>query len=221
MQDDTNKPQYFVIDIQPEQKIAYEELLKEKEYKYSMAPMARARLTKINGKEIDLTESKKFSSREEETQFRMRRRGMNLSFREKISDFEKIEEGQFFSKKYIDGPVEISLEKRFAKRIGASLNDTLHFEFLGMEFESIITSIRSVNWTSIRPNFFVLVQPGFLDESPLTYISTIDYSDNMDYSLQGLMVKEFPNLSFVNIKSLSEKLSLLFAEILYGIKWMI
>lgn len=99
----------------------------------------------------------------------------------------------------------ISLEKRYAKRIGAKLNDILTFDVQGVEIQGIVTSIRQVKWTSFQPNFFIVFQSGVLEESPQMFLSSISgIQPDMINDLQLKIVELAPNVSMINVKQTAE-----------------
>src|SRR5690606_185301 len=95
-------------------------------------------------------ESESFSREGEREQW-ARNRGQNLSVRAQASASERIIRGRDFSGTYDKNSgklPEISLEMRYAERLGVRLGDRLKFDVLGEEVEGEIVNIRRVKWTS-------------------------------------------------------------------------
>ena len=63
---------------------------------------------------------------------------------------------------------EVSMEAELADRLGVRLGDTLTFTGDTQQFSAKISSLRKVDWESLRPNFFFIFPPGALDEQPQT-----------------------------------------------------
>ena len=197
-------PSLFLFDIQEEQVPQIQQFVESKNQKISyLAPLVRSRLLKINGQNYERTEdASSFQTREEESEARFRNRGINLSYRPELTSSENVVEGEFNGAVYNpENPyVELSVEQRYAKRMQIQMGDILEFDVQGVGFTGKVTSIRTVKWTSFQPNFFVLLQPGVVDEAPKTYIASIGRMPDLERApLQKELVEKFPNVSAVDI----------------------
>lgn len=204
-------PSLFLFDIQEEQVNPLLTKLKtEKTPLKAITPMVRARLLQINDKKIEI-ELDKGITREEQRERRFRNRGVNLTYRSKLGAGEKIIDGEYFQKPYSGtGLPEISIEKRYASRLGIVMGDKLTFEVLGMPVEGKVTSFRSVQWTTFMPNFFIVFQPGVLDDAPKTYLGVIGAmsGQNRDEVMLSLY-NSFPNVSSVDVTRLVKRILVL------------
>ncbi|MBD65534.1 MAG: hypothetical protein CME62_10025 [Halobacteriovoraceae bacterium] len=219
--DGSPKPSLFLFDIQQEQ---YDELIayakSENIPLNDPVPMIRARLRKKNGEVVKRQlEEEGFTTNEEERRRRFNNRGVNLSYAKGLNPSEKLSEGVEFSGVYSgEGPAEISLEKRYAKRLGVDIGDTLTYEVLGVEITGEVVNLRSVKWTSFLPNFFITFQPGVLDDAPKTYLSAVSKVDfQRQLEIQDLIVEKFPNISMINVSEIIEKMMTLFAAMAMAI----
>ena len=142
-------------------------------------------------------------TREEEREFRFRNRGANLSYRPDLHESETIIDGNSFSGTYdttSDKLPELSIETRYAKRLGIEMGDKVSFEILGMPVEARVINIRKVKWTSFHPNFFLMFQPGVLDDAPKTFLGVSDQlTTDQKNKIQMELFDEFPNVSVVDI----------------------
>jgi putative ABC transport system permease protein len=77
-----------------------------------------------------------------------------------------------------------------------------------VEVEGIIRNFREVKWTSFYPNFFVNVEPGFIDDAPKTYLAVLPQGpkETKRY-FQREAVGKFPNISFVDVEEIIGKLA--------------
>src|SRR5690606_2017992 len=95
---------------------------------------------------------------------------------------------------------ELSVEVRFAERMGFHVGDILTFDVQGVEVEGEIINLRSVKWTSFQPNFFILVQGGVLNEAPKTFIAAIPFlAEDKRSALQNQIAISFPNVSVIDV----------------------
>lgn len=198
-------PSLFMFDIQDEQLPDVEKVLKKNEVQpLQLSPLVRARILKVNGQDYERKiEAKGFATREEEREARFRNRGVNLSYRPGLSVTEFIIAGRPFS-----GPfdinkqkrAELSVEYKFAERMGFHLGDVLVFDVQGIEVEGEVINLRKVKWTSFQPNFFILIQDGVLNEAPKTFIAAIPFlMSEKRNKLQNEMAQSFSNISVVDV----------------------
>lgn len=202
--DDFQIPSLFLFDIQPEQ---MEPLLKtlsvEKVNLNYLSPMVRARLEKVNGKSFDFNSEEVSMTREEERQQNFMRRNLNLSYRTQLSDSEQIVEGRPLATNFdLDSgkPAEVSLGVRYAERMGFKLGDLLSFNVQEVLVEAVVINMRRVQWNSFQPNFFILFQPGVLEDAPGTFVGSIgglDASSRM--IVQNRIVSDYPNVSVIDV----------------------
>ncbi|MEI8026375.1 MAG: FtsX-like permease family protein [Pseudomonadota bacterium] len=208
---DRGIPSMFVFDIQDEQKAPLETLLSDLKAQIQMiSPMIRGRLLTQNGSSIVREETESQDSRDAERSKLMRNRGYNLSYRSKLDPSEKTTSGTFkgtpFSPNEHELP-EISVEKNFADRTKIEMNDILNFEIEGVEIQGKVTSFRSVKWGSFQPNFFVLFQPGVLDDAPKTWVASIGpTSPELKAEIQTKIVQNFPNVSAIDVERVLSRL---------------
>ena len=114
--------------------------------KHDLSPMIRTRIYKINNQ--SLNEYKKERPIKDDY---FLHREQNLSTRANYTH-QKLIKGTWFKPK--NEIIEISIEERFAKRLKLDLNDQIEFYFLNQPLRGIITSIRSVDWSTFKPNFY-------------------------------------------------------------------
>lgn len=199
-------PALFLFDIQEEQLPevkTYLEKISTQDLFYSN--LIRARIIKVNDVNFERQDISSLATREEEAESRMRNRGINISVREKLSDSEKLVDGKLWSDPNL---TEVSIEQRYMDRLKLKMGDKLLFDIQGIEIEATITSVRKVNWNSFSPNFFILFEPGFIDEAPKTYLTSLQTKEDK-ILVQTTLFKMFPNISVIDFETtLTEALAI-------------
>lgn len=203
-------PSLFLFDIQDEQIDGLKELFARRDIELrGLSPMILGRLVSINDEPF-VRELDRARTREEEREHRIRNRGVNLTFRDKLDESETITDGRTFLKPFdpeSNEMAEVTVEKRYAKRLNLNIGDRLNFEILDMPFEVKVVGIREVRWTSFMPNFFMVFQPGLLEDAPKTWIAVAPALSSLDKSeLQRDIVAKFPNLSIIDVADLIGRL---------------
>jgi putative ABC transport system permease protein len=206
------RPDFFLFDIQDEQVEDLRSLLTGKGLKLDyLSPLVRARMTAINGEILrnEYTEEG-LETREDERSEGSRNRGYNLTFRDEPFASEKIILGPSFLEMgaKINEQSYLSIERRFAERLRVGLGDQLIFDIGGVEVSGRILNIREVKWVSFQPNFFIVFPSGVLDDAPKTWIAgVLGVPGDQRDQVQTAMVERFPNVSVLDVKNISEKLS--------------
>lgn len=212
---DDSKPGLFIFDIQDEQIDSLVDFSKTQGTPLdAITPMIRARLEKVNGEKFIRQNSSMKLRETDDRETRERNNALNLTSRAYLSPAEKIVEGKPFPKEVGDREYAlVSIEKRWANRMNIEMGDKLTFDVQGVEIEGLVHNIREVKWTSFYPNFFVNVEPGFLDGAPKTYLSILPsgYKDQKT-EFQREAVLKFPNISFIDVEELVGKLAGLFEK---------
>jgi putative ABC transport system permease protein len=190
-------PDLFLIDIQSDQVSGIGDLLKShKATKSELEPMIRGRLTHINRKPI-VSQDLKAMTMEGRSRARFLAREQNITHKDLLNPTESITTGKFWQ------PGEtrplLSLEARFAQRIGVKIGDLLSFDIAGRSISATVTSLRSIDWMNLRPNFFIVLPTGFLQHAPQTWIGSVSMPAQEIRPFQAAMLKQFPNVSNIQI----------------------
>ncbi|RYF39668.1 MAG: FtsX-like permease family protein, partial [Comamonadaceae bacterium] len=140
-------PDRFVINVQPDQGEAFQQALKAGGVTtYDWYPMIRGRLVAVNGKPVTPDDY------EDDRAKRLVDREFNLSNSE-----DKPGHNQIVGGAWTPGEKDaLSVEDGLAKTLGLKLGDSLRFDIGGQPSEAKITSLRKVDWSSMRVNFFVM-----------------------------------------------------------------
>lgn len=180
--------------------------------------LIRARLKSINGDEV----KRQVQVPDEELeQYRWRTREYNLTYKNTLNDSEKIIAGHFWQEN--ENKPHISLERDFASRANLKMGDVLSFDIQGVEVTGKVTSIRKIDWLSMKPNFFVVMPPKILDEAPQTFIASFKLdSKNKIIALQKKLSQKFTNVVVINVTNVLktvEKLLGYFLSALQVVAW--
>lgn len=202
-----SRPSLFMFDIQNEQWPELQTYLNNQKIEpTAVSPLVRARILKVNGESFERKEiSGQFQSREEEESSRSRNRGVNITYRPYLQSGEKIVSGETFPLTY-DAQQKhayISVEKRYAGRIGVSIGDIMTFDVQGIEIEAQVKNLREVKWSRFEPNFFILMQDGLLNDAPQTVLTSLPYIETIkkNETIKNLAT-QFPNVSVIDVERL-------------------
>ncbi|MEO8299584.1 MAG: FtsX-like permease family protein [Burkholderiales bacterium] len=187
-------PNRFVINVMPEQNLAFQTALRNAGVaKFDWYPMIRGRLVAINTKEVRSDAFAEARARN------LVEREFNLSHSAVLPGHNLVTAGRWTP----DEADALSVEQGLAETLGLKLGDRLRFDVAGTVVEGRITSLRKVDWASMRVNFFVLLPRARLDGLPLSYISALRAPavSAAKPSFDSLLAREFPNLTVVDISA--------------------
>ena len=204
-----NAPNRFVINVMPDQGPSFQERLRAAGVRdYDWYPMIRGRLVAINGRAVapdDMTD---------ERARRMADREFNLSTSAVRPPHNEIVAGKWVD----DEAGAISVEEGIAETLGVKLGDTMRFDIAGVNVESRITSLRKVDWGSMRANFFVLYPVAGLPEVPLTYMSAFKAPEARGFD--NALVREFPNITSVDVSATLAQVQRILDQVVRAVEFL-
>lgn len=180
-------PNQFVVNIQPDQLDAVRANFSAHQLAAEFAPMIRGRLVKVNDKPVHADDY------EEERAQRLVEREFNLSHAATLPTHNTLAGGRWQADE-ADG---LSVEEGLARTLGLKLGDRMGFDIAGTVVEGRITSLRRVDWGSMRVNFFVMFLRAEMPELPATYISALRAPARAGFDAQ--LARDFPNLTVVDV----------------------
>jgi putative ABC transport system permease protein len=186
-------PNYFLINIDPQEWPGIRDFfVSETGTAPDFLPFLRGRMTTVNGQSISDVEfpnirGENFSQREG-----------NLTWRAELPDTNEVRDGEWWTEANHE-EIEASLEVGIARDLGVGVGDTLGFNIGGENIEARVTSLRFVEWDSLRPNFFVMLSPGLAEELPQTYIASVYIPPKTRRLLSGF-IRQFPSVTLLDLE---------------------
>lgn len=208
-----DRPTNFLVGIASDEVERVEAaLIQQTGHKPEKAPIVQARLTRIDGRAAedpgarDQEDDDAQRGLSDANRERSRSRFQRLTFRPALQPGERLVAGSLWSPE--GDTQQVSLERRFARRIGAELGTQLGFDVQGIPIELRVTSIRDVDWASGRPNFFIVAHPEALAGAPAQYVMAVHAGDtDARAALQARIVEDFPNITVIDVHEIIERMS--------------
>lgn len=202
----TELPQIFVINLrEQDQEGLRAEVSKLGGELRHVSPLILGRLLKRNGEPLN--------------EGRLARFPVRLTYRDRLSDSEKIVAGNDLGVSAKgDGVPGISVDKDFAERNDLKLGDHLEFEVAGLPLFAMIQNFRDVKWSSFQPNFFFQFSKGVLEDFPKSYIGVIyGIPEASAFQTQSQISARFPTLSLLNLATTIDRLTEIASKLLWPI----
>ncbi|NRF42004.1 ABC transporter permease [Pedobacter sp. LMG 31643] len=209
-----NQANMILFDIQNEQKEAVAKLTRD--YKLpvmNQVPVVTVRIEKIYAKKA-LKDTTKDSKRATQGELR-------VTFQDTLTSAEKVTEGVWKGKVKPGAQVYVSLEEGYAKHIRAGVGDSIVFNVQGLLIPTVVGSLREVNWARMQTNFRVVFPTGVLEDAPQFHVlMTRITSNDVSAKFQSAVVKEFPNVSVIDLGLILKTLDELLSKISFVIQFM-
>jgi putative ABC transport system permease protein len=184
-------PNRFVINIQPEQGAAFRQALAAAGVaNYDWYPMIRGRLVAINAAAVT---PERFAT---ERARRLVEREFNLSHATQLPDHNLVTGGRWVAEE----PDAISVEAGLAQTLDVKLGDRLTFDIAGQLHQARITSLRKVDWGSMRVNFFVMFPTAAMPGLPATTIAAFRAPAGRP-DFDNALAREFPNITNIDVSA--------------------
>ncbi|MDA8477576.1 ABC transporter permease [Citrobacter sp. Awk 4] len=196
-------PNYFLINIAPEQVTPLKAFLADHQViPEAFYPIVRARLTAINGKPTEGNQDEALN------------RELNLTWQDIRPNHNPITAGNWPPK-----VGEASIEEGLAKRLKIGLGDFVTFMGDTQEFSAKVTSLRQVDWESLRPNFFFIFPSGALDGQPQSWLTSFRWENGNGMLTQ--LNREFPTISLLDIGAILKQVAQVLDQVSRALEVMV
>ncbi len=184
-------PEYFVIDIQNQQHDAYRELVTAIPGVTAVesTPMLRGIITRINGERAVEVAGEHWVLRGD--------RG--ITYADAPPDGTVLTAGAWWPPGH-DGEPQISFSAEEGAELGLELGDRLTVNVLGRDIVAVITSFRSVDFSTVGLGFILAINPAALAGAPHTYISTVYGNREIGPTLVDQVSATFPNVTVISVR---------------------
>jgi putative ABC transport system permease protein len=208
-------PNRFIINIQPEQKAAIAARLERAGVPGApLYPMIRGRLTALNGAAVTS------DTYADERARNLAEREFNLSTMATMQAENKIVAGRWFGAAAAAEPLaEASVEEGIAKTLRLKLGDTMRFDIAGQTVEARITSLRKLEWGSMRVNFFVIISPAAMAGMPQTWITAFHLPRQRGAEMDAL-TRDYPNLTIVDVGGVLRQVQAVLEQVVTAVEFL-
>ncbi len=205
-------PNRFIINIMPDQKADLAQRLSGAGIKEAtLYPMIRGRLTAVNGSAVTA------ATYPQEDAQRLAEREFNISATRELPPTNEVIAGKW----YADGPgvAEASVEQGIAKTLRLKLGDMLRFDIGGTVVEAKITSLRKLEWGSMRANFFVIINPQAMAQAPQTFMTAF-HLPPADAPLTNELARTWPNLTVIDVSGIIGQLQEVLDQVVTAVEFL-
>src|SRR3990167_3210569 len=203
-------PNRFVINVQPEQGEPFQQALRQAGVqRFDWYPMIRGRLVLVNGQPVAP------ESYATDRAQRLVEREFNLSNTAQRPPHNEVTQGRWTE----DEAGGLSVEEGLAEELGLKIGDQLGFDIAGQPVQGRITSLRKVDWGSMRVNFFVIFPVADLPDVPVTYISAFQAPQG-NAQFDNALVRQFPNITNVDMSQTIGQVQRVLGQVIQAVEFL-
>ena len=209
-------PNHFAINILPSQQPDFSAALSQISSNAApLYPVILGRLTQINGQAVnELIDP-------EARVMRTLQRDLNLTWTDQLPKDNKVIKGDWRSTSTAvntaDNIYQVSLESDLAKQLKVDVGDQLTFHIGGTDYHANINSLRTVDWNSMQPNFFVIFDPKHMSSVAHTYMTSFYLPEHAEQQRIALS-KAFPSVSILQVDAVLRQLRDILAQVTLAIE---
>ena len=202
-------PNRFVINVMPEQGDAFQKSLRDAGVvNYDWFPMIRGRLVAVNGKSLAPDDFADDRAK------RMIDREFNLS-----NSATQPQHNQVIAGKWVDEEAgAISVEESIATTLNLKLGDSVRFDIGGMQVDSKITSLRKVDWGSMRANFYAMYPVSKMTDVPVTYMTA--FKAPITKGFDNGLVRSYPNITNVDVSATLSQIQHVLDQVISAVEFL-
>jgi putative ABC transport system permease protein len=202
-------PNYFLMNIRDNQVAPIEQFLRQHDIEPTLFyPVVRVRLTDINDRQASDIIAK------DQPGFEAIDRELNLTWLKDLPPSNALVSGV-----WPPAQGEVSIEQGVANRLKLKIGDKLTFTGNASDFSATISSIRRVDWESLRPNFYFIFPPKALDSQPQSWLTSFRYSGDAKTLVQ--LNRQFPTVTLLDVGNILRQVSQILEQVSRALEVMV
>ncbi len=212
-----NTPNYFLANITSaelpvlQQHFANYGVLPSQSY-----PIVKGLLVSVNDEAVNTKISKETDDSSAKDKREGLGRELNLTWSESLPFKNEVIAGHWWQDKKVQ---TVSIEEKIAKRLAIDLGDKITFN-IGTEVVTVtVASIRSVNWQTMQPNFYFIINPQALQHFSPTYITAFHLA-KMDKKQLSELLRPFPTVSLIDIDHRVSRIQTIVTQVSVAIEFV-
>lgn len=188
-------PDHFMINIAPEQVQGVDQMLRRQHIRSeALYPMIRGRVMSVNGVDLPLRETADDGPYQRES---------NFTWSDTLPNGNKLLQGQWWD----PGTSEalVSVEQSFAEGLRLKIGDEVGFLVGSQVFLATVSSVRGLDWQSMKPNFFLVFPPDLLADYPATFMTSF-HLEKLNKSFLNRFIRAYPTVTIIEMDRVIEQI---------------
>lgn len=148
-------------------------------------------------------------------------REARVSYRDTISEDEKLVEGSLRAYKGANDSIFVSLGTTYAEALDVQLGDELIFNVQGTRMVTYVGSLREIEFRNLSTRFFIIFPTGVLEDAPQFQVLVTKTPDNTTMTkYRGAVVKAYPNVSVIDLTTILQSVNDILKKVTFIIQFM-
>jgi len=204
---------HFVLNIVPEEVDPLSAMLDGvAKNQGGLFPMIRGRAVAANGIDAETWEQERRSADAPGPSLQSER---NLTWATEIPEDNSLVKGEWWEPD--EQRALVSLEEDYARSLGLDVGDSMEFDVGGQSIDVEVTSLRRLDWESMRPNFFIIFSPHALRDVPATYMTSF-YLPREDKRFLNTLLGEFPTITVIEVDAIIAQVQSIISRVTQAIE---
>jgi len=144
-----------------------------------------------------------------------------VTYRDSLIASEILDQGKWTTEVEKSDLVPISISDNFSKDANVKVGDKISFNVQGVLLNTVVGSIRTVDWSRMQLNFSIVFPKGVLEDAPQFRVLTTNVpNEEASAALQTELVRKFPNVSIIDLRQVLSVIEGLLNKISWIINFM-
>ncbi|WP_268904963.1 ABC transporter permease [Dasania phycosphaerae] len=193
-------PNHFIVNVSAQERVEIEAFFKQHSFQLEpFYPMVLGRVAEVNDQPI---------SEQLRSEVNALRRELNLSWAENLAADNKLIQGQWWDtwqSPTQSGLAGVSVEQSVAEDMQLALGDKINFSIGGLKMQAEVASIRTLDWESMRPNFYFLFSPGALKQFTPNFMTSL-YIPSHKKAILNHLLRDYPTIVVIEADRIIERI---------------
>lgn len=206
-------PNWFALNLQDDQRPGFaQSLAATGGDQLNMLPLAVGKLTAINGRPIDQLHFEDPRAKEWVD------RQLRLSWSAELPPANEVVAGHWQGAH--PAQAEVSVDTMWRDMFTLKPGDTMSFDVGEGRIDATVSSVRKVDWSSFRVNFFLLLDPAHAGDLPHSWLASFHLARGHATQLAQLS-RDYPNLSLVDVDALLDRVREIIERVGNAVRWIL
>ncbi|WP_369959377.1 ABC transporter permease [Pseudomonas benzenivorans] len=208
-------PNHFALNVLPTEKEAFAARLAQlSPHPAPLYPVVPGRLVMVNGEPVRQLVSKDSQGE------RAIRRDLSLTWAAELPENNRLLRGDWWNRARASELPGVSVESKLAESLNLKIGDRLSFSVGGLTREARVSNLREVDWNNFQPNFYMIFEPGTLQDLPFTYLTSFYLPARQERELVEL-ARTFPAVTLLQVDALLAQLRGIVAQVSLAIEYVL
>lgn len=211
-----NQPNMVLFDIQTDQKDSVADMVRTHDMPVlQQVPIVAVRVEEIAGERGERSE------RDSSIAKWVWDREFRVTFRDSLIDTEEIVAGAWTGVHRPGEPIRVSISENLQRAMKAEVGTPVVFNVQGARLETVVGSVRKVDFGRIQTNFMVVFPTGVLEPAPQFHVvvSRVE-SAEQSAAFQSELVRRYPNVSAIDLTQILKSVDEVLGKVSFVIRFM-